>query len=66
MNRLAGMLGGLSGAAALPLPAWAQERPWEWGWHPMYEADPAQLVDRLLGRYRSANYVCPCRPGGNP
>lgn len=28
----------------------------------MYEADPAALVDRLLTRYRSHDYVCPCRP----
>jgi len=36
MNRLAGVLGGLSGTVALPLTAWAQERPWDWGWHPMW------------------------------
>jgi uncharacterized protein (TIGR00725 family) len=29
------------------------------------EADPTRLVDRLLERYRSADYVCPCRPGGS-
>jgi putative membrane protein len=35
-ERLAGGLcGGLSGIA-LPMTAWAQERPWEWGWHPMW------------------------------
>jgi uncharacterized protein (TIGR00725 family) len=28
----------------------------------LYEADPARLVDRLLARYRSADYVCPCQP----
>jgi uncharacterized protein (TIGR00725 family) len=28
----------------------------------MYDADPSRLVDRLLARYRSAEYVCPCRP----
>jgi YHS domain-containing protein len=28
----------------------------------MDEADPARLVNRLLERYRSASYVCPCRP----
>ena len=34
---LVGGLGGwLSGIAALPTSAWAQERPWEWGWHPMW------------------------------
>jgi hypothetical protein len=38
----------------------------ETGAEVMYEADPARLVDRLLERYRSADYVCPCRPGGRP
>lgn len=28
----------------------------------LYDAQPVQLVDRLLGRYRSQDYVCPCRP----
>jgi uncharacterized protein (TIGR00725 family) len=35
----------------------------ETGAEVMYEADPVRLVDRLLDRYRSAKYVCPCRPG---
>jgi hypothetical protein len=30
----------------------------------MYEADPIRLVDQLLARYRSEEYVCSCRPGG--
>jgi len=29
----------------------------------VYEADPEQLVDRLLHRYASAGYKCPCHPG---
>ena len=29
-----GLCGGLSGLVALPITAWAQERPW--GWHPMW------------------------------
>lgn len=34
---LAGKLcGGLSGIVALPMVASAQERPWGWGWHPMW------------------------------
>jgi len=28
----------------------------------LHEGEPARLVDRLLGRYRSSDYVCPCRP----
>jgi hypothetical protein len=35
----------------------------ETGAEVMYDAEPVQLVDRLLARYRSAGYVCPCRPG---
>lgn len=31
-----GLYGGLSGVVALPITAWAQERPWGWGWHPMW------------------------------
>ena len=29
-----GLCGGLGGMVALPITAWAQERPW--GWHPMW------------------------------
>ena len=36
----------------------------ETGAEVLYGADPARLVDRLLDRYQSAGYVCPCRPGG--
>lgn len=28
----------------------------------LYDADPARLVTRLLERYQSPDYVCPCRP----
>jgi putative membrane protein len=31
-----GLWGGLSVIVALPIAAWAQERPWGWGWHPMW------------------------------
>jgi hypothetical protein len=30
----------------------------------MYDSRPLQLVDRLLARYRSDDYVCRCRPSG--
>jgi hypothetical protein len=30
----------------------------------LYDAQPVQLVDRLLDRYTSQDYVCPCRPAG--
>ena len=36
----------------------------ETGAEVMYDAEPARLVDRLLARYQSPDYVCPCRPGG--
>jgi uncharacterized protein (TIGR00725 family) len=29
----------------------------------LYEGNPERLVDRLLERYLSAGYVCPCYPG---
>lgn len=29
----------------------------------LYEADPSRLVHRLLERYISEDYVCPCHPG---
>jgi uncharacterized protein (TIGR00725 family) len=28
----------------------------------IYDGDPTQLVDRLLARYESPDYVCPCWP----
>jgi hypothetical protein len=28
----------------------------------MYDDDPGRLVDRPLDRYRSGDYVCPCKP----
>ena len=28
----------------------------------IYEGDPARLIDRLLARYQSPGYVCPCWP----
>lgn len=34
----------------------------ETGTEVIYESDPAQLIDRLLARYGSPDYVCPCWP----
>jgi uncharacterized protein (TIGR00725 family) len=34
----------------------------ETGAEVLYETDPIRLVDRLLARYRAADYVCACRP----
>jgi uncharacterized protein (TIGR00725 family) len=30
----------------------------------IYDADPARLIERLLARYASPGYVCPCWPTG--
>ena len=30
----------------------------------IYEGDPVRLIDRLLARYQSLGYVCPCWPAG--
>ena len=35
----------------------------ETGAEVIYDPDPVRLVDRLLDRYQSQEYVCPCRPG---
>ena len=34
----------------------------ETGAEVVYESDPARLIDRLLARYASPDYVCPSRP----
>lgn len=34
----------------------------ETGAEVIYESDPAQLIDRLLARYGSPDYICPCWP----
>ena len=36
----------------------------ETGAEVIYDADPTQLIDRLLARYQSPGYVCPCWPSG--
>jgi Na+/melibiose symporter-like transporter len=43
-----GLCGGLSGIAALPISAWAQERSWDWGWHPMWGMWGAWGVGMML------------------
>jgi uncharacterized protein (TIGR00725 family) len=30
----------------------------------LYDAEPTQLIARLLARYRAPGYVCPCWPTG--
>jgi hypothetical protein len=34
----------------------------ETGAEVLYDGEPVRLVDRLLRRYQSEEYVCPCRP----
>jgi uncharacterized protein (TIGR00725 family) len=38
----------------------------ETGAEVMHDDEPARLVARLLGRYQSEAYVCPCRPTAPP
>jgi uncharacterized protein (TIGR00725 family) len=60
-GKLIGVLTGTGGiTAALPvLEASLNKRT---GSEVMYESDPEALVDRLLDRYVSASYICPCYP----
>lgn len=37
----------------------------ETGAEVMYDDEPVRLVRRLLDRYQSETYRCPCRPGGH-
>lgn len=36
----------------------------ETGAQVIYDADPTQLIDRLLARYQAPEYLCPCWPSG--
>jgi uncharacterized protein (TIGR00725 family) len=36
----------------------------ETGAEVIYDADPTQLIDRLLARYQAPEYLCPCWPSG--
>ena len=62
MGKLIGVLTGTGGITpALPaLEARLAEK--LTGADVLYEGDPAALVDRLLDRYLSGSYVCPCHP----
>ena len=60
-GKLIGVLegtGGITGA----LPALEATLHKQTGSVVIYENDPAVLVDRLLQRYQSADYHCPCYP----
>jgi putative membrane protein len=47
VTRIAAGLTGLA-AVGLPAAAWAQERPWYWGWHPMWAMWGAWGVGMML------------------
>ena len=48
MKRVVGAaLGALSTVGAPPM-AWAQDRPWDWGWHPMWGMWGAWGIGMLL------------------
>jgi putative membrane protein len=48
MRRLAQTAAIGMGALGLFLPAWAQERSWDWGWHPMWGMWGAWGIGMLL------------------
>jgi hypothetical protein len=62
-GKLIGVLTGTGGIADALRTVEASLRK-ETGAEVVYEDDPVRLVDRLLARYRSLDYACPCRPGG--
>jgi len=60
-GKLIGVLTGTGGiTAALPALEASLNKPT--GSEVMYESDPDRLVDGLLARYRSGDYMCPCHP----
>jgi len=61
-GKLIGVLSGTGGiTTALPeLEASLEAK--KTGAEVMYDEDPTRLVDRLVARYTSGSYVCPCHP----
>lgn len=60
-GKLIGVLTG-TGGITTALPALEASLNKRTGAEVMYESDPDTLVDRLLGRYLSEDYKCPCHP----
>lgn len=60
-GKLIGVLTG-TGGITTALPALEASLNKRTGSEVMYESEPEALVDRLLARYRSGDYVCPCYP----
>lgn len=60
-GKLIGVLTG-TGGITVALPELERALGKSTGAEVIYESDPKQLVDRLLKRYLSGGYVCPCHP----
>jgi hypothetical protein len=60
-GKLIGVLTGTGGITAA-LPALEASFDKRTGSEVTYESDPNRLVDRLVRRYSSATYNCPCHP----
>ena len=64
-GKLIGALTGTGGITA-SLPALEESlKDKHTGSEVLYESEPETLVDRLLARYQSGTYSCPCRPEGH-
>jgi len=61
-GKLIGVLEGTGGITTAIPPLEATLRQKDTGAEVVYDADPVRLVDQLLDRYRSGDYVCPCHP----
>lgn len=62
-GKLIGVLEGTGGITEAIPPLEETLRTKRTGAEVIYDADPARLIDRLLDRYCSGEYVCPCHPG---
>lgn len=60
-GKLIGVLTGTGGISDA-LPALEASLGKNTGAQVIYDSDPARLIERLLKRYLSSSYVCPCRP----
>jgi uncharacterized protein (TIGR00725 family) len=61
-GKLIGVLTGTGGITDALAPLTATFRK-DTGAEVIYDDIPTRLVDRLIARYRSGEYVCPCKPG---
>ena len=61
-GKLIGVLTG-TGGITVALPELESNLGKHTGAEVIYESDPERLVKRLLERYLSGSYVCPCHPG---